>query len=58
MAQQIAIIAPTGPSFSRMMRQTFRALVRDLFNPYRPEQHYMRGPGPKWRAKYGAGRSF
>lgn len=21
------------------------------FNPYRPEQHYMRGPGPAWRAK-------
>ena len=24
-----------------------------LSDPYRPEQHYMRGPGPKWRAKYG-----
>ena len=22
------------------------------FDPYRPELHYMRGPGPKWRAKY------
>jgi hypothetical protein len=21
--------------------------------PYRPERHYMRGPGPKWHAKYG-----
>jgi hypothetical protein len=21
------------------------------FNPYRPELHYMRGPGPAWRAK-------
>jgi len=20
---------------------------------YRPDLHYMRGPGPKWRAKYG-----
>lgn len=20
-------------------------------NPYRPELHYMRGPGPKWQAK-------
>ena len=26
--------------------------VRDLFDPYRPELHYMRGPGPKWRAKH------
>ena len=24
-----------------------------LFDPYRPERHYMRGPGPKWREKYG-----
>ena len=22
---------------------------------YRPEAHYMRGPGPKWRAKHGQG---
>ena len=22
------------------------------FNPYRPELHYMRGPGPKWREKH------
>jgi hypothetical protein len=20
---------------------------------YRPDRHYMRGPGPKWHAKYG-----
>lgn len=24
-----------------------------IFNPYRPELHYMRGPGPKWHAKHG-----
>jgi hypothetical protein len=26
-------------------------LHRDLFSHYRPERHYMRGPGPAWRAK-------
>jgi hypothetical protein len=26
--------------------------LRELFDPYRPELHYMRGPGPKWRAKH------
>src|SRR5262249_49996442 len=26
--------------------------VQRLFDPYRPELHYMRGPGPKWRAKH------
>jgi hypothetical protein len=24
-----------------------------LFDPYRPELHCMRGPGPKWREKHG-----
>lgn len=30
-----------------------RAFIDIVARPYRPEQHYMRGPGPKWRAKYG-----
>jgi hypothetical protein len=29
-------------------------LIRCTCDPYRPELHYMRGPGPKWRAKYGS----
>jgi hypothetical protein len=46
----------------------WRSLMRDLFDApppasapptplrsYRPERHYMRGPGPKWHAKHGAG---
>ena len=24
-----------------------------LLHPYHPERHYMRGPGPRWRAKHG-----
>jgi hypothetical protein len=31
----------------------WRHFIVATFNPYRPEQHYMRGPGPAWRAKYG-----
>jgi hypothetical protein len=34
----------------------FVSVVRNLFldvrDNYRPEVHYMRGPGPKWRAKH------
>jgi hypothetical protein len=30
----------------------FRSLTTMLFDPYWPERHYMRGPGPKWRAKH------
>ena len=33
----------------------WRRLTILLFDPYRPELHYMRGPGPKWRAKHGRG---
>jgi len=28
-------------------------LIKSLFDPYHPERHYMRGPGPKWHAKHG-----
>ena len=26
-------------------------LAARLCDPYRPERHYMRGPGPKWHAR-------
>ena len=31
---------------------SWQTLIKTLRDPYRPELHYMRGPGPKWRAKY------
>ena len=30
----------------------WRWLRTSVCDPYRPELHYMRGPGPKWRAKH------
>jgi len=40
------------------MRRNLRTTIRELlqsfalpFDSYRPELHYMRGPGPKWHAK-------
>jgi hypothetical protein len=30
----------------------YRTLFGVVSSPYRPELHYMRGPGPKWRAKH------
>ncbi len=35
----------------------FRAFFARAFDPYRPELHYMRGPGPAWRAKHMASSS-
>jgi hypothetical protein len=31
-----------------------RNLIMDVRDSYRPELHYMRGPGPKWRARHQA----
>ncbi len=33
----------------------WRKLAMSIYDPYRPELHYMRGPGPKWHAKHGTG---
>lgn len=35
------------------MRAVWHSLRKTIFDPYRPERHYMRGPGPKSRAKHG-----
>src|SRR5262249_8806726 len=32
--------------------QIWRTFKKDLSGPYRPELHYMCGPGPKWREKH------
>jgi hypothetical protein len=34
------------------LREALKDLARNLFDPYQPELHYMRGPGPKWHAKH------
>jgi hypothetical protein len=36
---------------SKVWQHVRRELIDPLCNPYRPERHYMRGPGPKYRAK-------
>jgi hypothetical protein len=40
------------------IKSFWREFFIRAFNPYRPELHYMRGPGPAWHAKYGAQASF
>jgi hypothetical protein len=36
------------------IRSFWRQFFARAFDPYRPELHYMRGPGPACRAKQGA----
>ncbi len=37
------------------IRTRCQKLIRIVADPYRPELHYMRGPGPKWRARHRKG---
>jgi hypothetical protein len=37
-----------------VIRTRWHRLVQIAGDPYRPELHYMRGPGPKWHAKHRA----
>ena len=41
-----------NPTIGKAVADLWRTVTTDLFDSYRPEQHYMRGPGPKWRAKH------
>ncbi len=34
-----------------VIKTRWHRLIQTAGNPYRPERHYMRGPGPKWHAK-------
>jgi hypothetical protein len=36
----------------------WRQFFARAFDPYRPELHYMRGPGPAWHAKHGTAATF
>ena len=40
-----------GSGLRAIVAHSCRTLRRDLMDPYRPERHYMRGPGPKSREK-------
>ena len=42
-----------NPSIGKAVADLWHSVTTDLFGTYHPERHYMRGPGPKWRAKHG-----
>jgi hypothetical protein len=41
----------------RMLAQRWHRHGARLSDRYRPDRHYMRGPGPKWREKHGMSAS-
>jgi hypothetical protein len=52
-SSELALIS----TFAREVGQRLGAAIAErapgVFDSYRPELHYMRGPGPKWREKHG-----
>jgi hypothetical protein len=49
-SREMAHFAGTAPAKGFA---AWQALTKALFDDYRPELHYMRGPGPKWLEKHG-----
>ena len=41
------------PTLRRWIAVLWREFRKNDYGQYRPERHYMRGPGPKWRERYG-----
>ncbi len=54
MPEYISRLFATGQKIMTALSSSmfWRGLRMGLFVPYHPEQHYMRGPGPKWREKH------
>jgi hypothetical protein len=49
---RVLLALPTVARGLERAARRWRWLTTSLFDPYRPERHYMRGPGPKWREKH------
>ena len=47
-----SVSALKAPGLAATLVGMVRDMTRDLSGSYRPERHYMRGPGPKWREKH------
>ena len=47
-------VSPPPPGLWASVVDMVAELRRSLFGGYRPELHYMRGPGPAWQEKQAA----
>jgi hypothetical protein len=50
---ELALIGASAHETGQRLLAAITRRVQDVFDPYRPELHYMRGPGPRWREKHG-----
>jgi hypothetical protein len=56
MHTHVSALLAEGIRSCRSAWTSLRALLAVDMRSYRPEKFYMRGPGPKWRAKHASGR--
>jgi hypothetical protein len=48
---ELALVGASACEMGQRVIAAIRARAQDVLDPYRPELHYMRGPGPRWREK-------
>ena len=57
-APSAGLVKPVDrPPIFPAIAEAWRELRKGFIDSYRPELHYMRGPGPKWREKHGAAQA-
>ena len=50
---ELALVGASAHETWQRLSAAIARRVQDVFDPYRPELHYMRGPGPRWLEKHG-----
>jgi hypothetical protein len=53
---RVLLAVPAQGCVLNAVARRWHRVRTSLFDPYRPELHYMRGPGPKWREKHASFR--
>jgi hypothetical protein len=53
----VALLPRPFARIGQSLTRIWHDLTREVVHPYRPELHYMRGPGPAWHAKHGNKRA-
>ena len=49
--EQNAAANQASLTLAAVLADLWHTIAKDLFGSYRPERHYMRGPGPRYAAK-------
>ena len=50
---EVALVAASAHQMGQRLLSALASRLQPAFDSYRPELHYMRGPGPRWREKHG-----